>query len=167
MQIAEGIEIWNANVTALISLAKAEGQIDADEDPDLLAALFINCCSAWAPARASRRPRTCTTSRQAPGCRMVVTDRTGIHPGSVEHHQVSAVRRCPGGEWRADSRRLDSRRGRRLRQHPEWRAVPESVEKEMRLREAAEQAVVDRVLLQAGSPQGSPPPGRRLSGSRC
>jgi hypothetical protein len=27
----------------LISLAQAEGQIDAEENPDLLAALFINC----------------------------------------------------------------------------------------------------------------------------
>jgi TetR/AcrR family transcriptional repressor of nem operon len=42
-QIAEGIRAWNIKVAALISLAQAEGQINAKEDPDLLAALFINC----------------------------------------------------------------------------------------------------------------------------
>jgi TetR/AcrR family transcriptional repressor of nem operon len=42
-QIAEGIRAWNTKVAALISLAQAEGQINAEEDPDLLAALFINC----------------------------------------------------------------------------------------------------------------------------
>jgi hypothetical protein len=30
-------------IATLISLAQAEGQIDAEEAPDLLAALFINC----------------------------------------------------------------------------------------------------------------------------
>jgi TetR/AcrR family transcriptional repressor of nem operon len=43
LQIAEGVRLWNAKVAALISLAQAEGQINAEEDPDLLAALFINC----------------------------------------------------------------------------------------------------------------------------
>ena len=43
LQIAEGIQLWNTKVAALISLAQAEGQIDAEEAPDLLAALFINC----------------------------------------------------------------------------------------------------------------------------
>jgi TetR/AcrR family transcriptional repressor of nem operon len=42
-QIAEGIQTWNTKVAALISLAQAEGQINAEEDPDLLAALFVNC----------------------------------------------------------------------------------------------------------------------------
>jgi TetR/AcrR family transcriptional repressor of nem operon len=42
-QIAEGIRAWNTQVEALISLAQAEGQINAQEDPDLLAALFVNC----------------------------------------------------------------------------------------------------------------------------
>jgi TetR/AcrR family transcriptional repressor of nem operon len=42
-QIAEGIRAWNTKVAALISLAQAEGQINVEEDPDLLAALFINC----------------------------------------------------------------------------------------------------------------------------
>ena len=42
-QIAEGIRGWSNEVAALISLAQAEGQINAAEDPDLLAALFINC----------------------------------------------------------------------------------------------------------------------------
>jgi TetR/AcrR family transcriptional repressor of nem operon len=43
LQIAEGVRLWNAKVAALISLARAEGQIAADEDPDQLASLFINC----------------------------------------------------------------------------------------------------------------------------
>jgi TetR/AcrR family transcriptional repressor of nem operon len=42
-QIAEGIRAWNTQVAALISLAQADGQINAEEDPDLLAALFVNC----------------------------------------------------------------------------------------------------------------------------
>ena len=43
LQIAEGIQLWNNKVAVLISLAQAKGQIDAEEHPDLLAALFINC----------------------------------------------------------------------------------------------------------------------------
>jgi len=43
LQIAEGIRHWNTKVAALSSLAQAEGQIAAEEDPDLLASLFINC----------------------------------------------------------------------------------------------------------------------------
>ena len=43
LQIAEGVRLWNTKVAALISLAQAEGQIAAEEDPDLLASLFINC----------------------------------------------------------------------------------------------------------------------------
>ena len=43
LQIAEGVRLWNTKVAALISRAQAEGQINAEEDPDLLAALFINC----------------------------------------------------------------------------------------------------------------------------
>ncbi len=43
LQIAEGIRLWNNKVAALLSLAQAEGRIDAEENPDLLAALFINC----------------------------------------------------------------------------------------------------------------------------
>jgi hypothetical protein len=42
-QIADGVRDWSNEVAALISLAQAEGQINAEEDPDLLAALFINC----------------------------------------------------------------------------------------------------------------------------
>lgn len=42
-QIAEGVPDWSNEVVALISLARAQGQINAAEDPDLLAALFINC----------------------------------------------------------------------------------------------------------------------------
>jgi TetR/AcrR family transcriptional regulator, transcriptional repressor for nem operon len=42
-QIAEGVRDWSNRVAALISLARAQGQINAAEDPDLLAALFINC----------------------------------------------------------------------------------------------------------------------------
>jgi TetR/AcrR family transcriptional repressor of nem operon len=42
-QLAEGIRAWNTKVAALISLAQAEGQINAEVDPDLLAALFTNC----------------------------------------------------------------------------------------------------------------------------
>lgn len=42
-QIAEGVCLWNTKVAALISLAQAEGQVAAKEDPDLLASLFINC----------------------------------------------------------------------------------------------------------------------------
>jgi len=43
LQIAEGVRLWNTKVAALISLAQAEGQIAAEEDPDQLASLFINC----------------------------------------------------------------------------------------------------------------------------
>ena len=43
LQIAEGVRLWNTKVAALISLAQAEGQVAAKEDPDLLASLFINC----------------------------------------------------------------------------------------------------------------------------
>ena len=43
LQIAEGIRLWNSKVAVLISLAQAEGQIDTAENPNLLAALFINC----------------------------------------------------------------------------------------------------------------------------
>jgi len=43
LQIAEGVRLWSNKVAALISLAQAEGRIDAEENPDLLAALFINC----------------------------------------------------------------------------------------------------------------------------
>src|SRR6202163_4183413 len=43
LQIAECVRLWNTKVAALISLAQAEGQIVGEEDPDLLAALFINC----------------------------------------------------------------------------------------------------------------------------
>src|SRR5579863_3644581 len=42
-QIAEGVRLWNTKVAALISLAQAEGQLAAEQDPDLLASLFINC----------------------------------------------------------------------------------------------------------------------------
>src|SRR6202162_6084252 len=42
-QIAEGVRPCNTKVAALISLAQAEGQFAAEEDPDLLASLFINC----------------------------------------------------------------------------------------------------------------------------
>ena len=41
--MAEGVCLWNTKVAALIYLAQAEGQIAAEEDPDLLASLFINC----------------------------------------------------------------------------------------------------------------------------
>jgi hypothetical protein len=43
LQIAEGVRLWNTKVAALIFLAQAGGQIAAEEDPDLLAALFMNC----------------------------------------------------------------------------------------------------------------------------
>jgi TetR/AcrR family transcriptional repressor of nem operon len=42
-QLAEGVRNWANRVAALISLAQAEGQFNAEEDSDLLAALFINC----------------------------------------------------------------------------------------------------------------------------
>src|SRR5690349_6966451 len=42
-QIAEGIQLWSNKVAALISLAQVQGQIDAEEPPDLRAALLINC----------------------------------------------------------------------------------------------------------------------------
>jgi TetR/AcrR family transcriptional repressor of nem operon len=41
LQIAEGVRLWNTKVAALISHAQAAGQIAAEEDPDLLASLFI------------------------------------------------------------------------------------------------------------------------------
>ena len=43
VQIAEGVRLWSTKVAALISLAQEEGQLAAEEDPDLLASLFINC----------------------------------------------------------------------------------------------------------------------------
>jgi TetR/AcrR family transcriptional repressor of nem operon len=43
LQIAEGVRLWNTKIAALISLAQVEGQVSAEEDPDLLASLFINC----------------------------------------------------------------------------------------------------------------------------
>ena len=42
-QIAEGLRVWSTRIAALISLAQAEGQINAEADPELLAGLFINC----------------------------------------------------------------------------------------------------------------------------
>ena len=42
-QIAEGVRLWNTKVAALISLAQEAGELAAEEDPDLLASLFINC----------------------------------------------------------------------------------------------------------------------------
>ena len=42
-QIAEGVRLWNTKVAALISLAQEEGELAAEEDPDLVASLFINC----------------------------------------------------------------------------------------------------------------------------
>ena len=42
-QIAEGLRVWSNRIAALISLAQAEGQINTEVDPDLLAGLFINC----------------------------------------------------------------------------------------------------------------------------
>jgi TetR/AcrR family transcriptional repressor of nem operon len=42
-QIAEGIRLWSDNVAALISLAQGQQEIDDKENPDLLAALLINC----------------------------------------------------------------------------------------------------------------------------
>lgn len=42
-QIAEGIRVWSSQVAAMISRMQAEGQISGKENPDLLAALFINC----------------------------------------------------------------------------------------------------------------------------
>src|SRR5271154_3890437 len=43
LQIAEGVRLWNTKVAALISRAQEDGEINTDEDPDLLAALYINC----------------------------------------------------------------------------------------------------------------------------
>jgi TetR/AcrR family transcriptional repressor of nem operon len=42
-KIAEGIRLWNDKVAALILLSQAEGQIDATDNSDLLAAILINC----------------------------------------------------------------------------------------------------------------------------
>jgi TetR/AcrR family transcriptional repressor of nem operon len=43
LQIAEGVRFWNTKVAALISGDQEDGEINADEDPHLLAALYINC----------------------------------------------------------------------------------------------------------------------------
>ncbi len=43
LQIAEGVRLWNTKVAALISRAQEDGEINAEEDPDLLATLYINC----------------------------------------------------------------------------------------------------------------------------
>jgi hypothetical protein len=45
-QIGEGVRVWSSKIAALIALAQADGQINAAEGPDLLAALFINCWQA-------------------------------------------------------------------------------------------------------------------------
>ena len=42
-QIADGLRVWSNKVAALIARAQAEGQISVEADPDLLAALLINC----------------------------------------------------------------------------------------------------------------------------
>jgi peptidyl-prolyl cis-trans isomerase C len=44
-----------------------------------------------------------------------------------------------------------------LKRRPEWQAVPESVERSMRMREAAEQTAVDRILLQQEARKDSGP----------
>ena len=43
LKIAEGIRLWSDNVAGLILLSQAEGQIDAKDKSDLLAAILINC----------------------------------------------------------------------------------------------------------------------------
>ena len=43
LQISEGVRLWNTKVSALISRAQEDGEINVDEDPNLLAALYINC----------------------------------------------------------------------------------------------------------------------------
>jgi hypothetical protein len=43
LQIAEGVRLWNTKVAALISRAQEDREINAEEDPHLLAALYINC----------------------------------------------------------------------------------------------------------------------------
>ena len=43
LQIAEGVRLSNTKVAALISRAQEDGEINADENPHLLAALYINC----------------------------------------------------------------------------------------------------------------------------
>jgi TetR/AcrR family transcriptional repressor of nem operon len=43
LKIAEGIRLWSDNVAGLILLGQAEGQIDAKDNSNLLAAILINC----------------------------------------------------------------------------------------------------------------------------
>jgi TetR/AcrR family transcriptional repressor of nem operon len=43
LKIAEGIRLWSDNVAGLILLGQAEGQIDAKDNSNLLAATLINC----------------------------------------------------------------------------------------------------------------------------
>src|SRR5713226_19632 len=43
LKIAEGIRLWSDNVASLILLNQAEGQIDAKDNSNLLAAILINC----------------------------------------------------------------------------------------------------------------------------
>jgi TetR/AcrR family transcriptional repressor of nem operon len=43
LKIAEGIRLWSDNVAGLILLSQADGQIDAKDNSDLLAAILINC----------------------------------------------------------------------------------------------------------------------------
>ena len=43
LKIAEGIRLWSDNVAGLILLGQAEGQIDAKDNSNLLAASLINC----------------------------------------------------------------------------------------------------------------------------
>ena len=43
LQISEGVRLWNTKVSDLISRAQEDGEINVDEDPNLLAALYINC----------------------------------------------------------------------------------------------------------------------------
>jgi hypothetical protein len=73
--IAEGVRRWNNKVAALISLAQAEGQIAAEEDPDLLASLIINC---WQGAMIRAK---CDPSGQS-DCLRFALDRFLAAPGS-------------------------------------------------------------------------------------
>jgi TetR/AcrR family transcriptional regulator, transcriptional repressor for nem operon len=68
LQIAEGVRLWSAEVAALISRAQEEGEINADEDPNLLAALYINC---WQGAMIRAK---CDPSAQE-GCLRFALDR--------------------------------------------------------------------------------------------
>lgn len=75
LQIADGVRLWNTKVAALISRAQNNGEIKTDEDPHLLAALYINC---WQGAMIRTK---CDPSAQEDGLRFALDSLLGASAG--------------------------------------------------------------------------------------